>query len=141
MGRLLIVGHDVTPFYRIYDTADWTLTDDALTFCGATVNYQMQGAALNPAATLLAFGLSGAPYLNVITVADGADVTVTSGKPGAAVNGAAFSPDGTLLAVAFTTSPYLTVYNTADWSKQTIASPPGSNGTGVAFSPTAPSWQ
>jgi WD40 repeat protein len=135
MGRLLIVGHDVTPFWRIYDTADWTLTDDALTFHNAVIGSQVQGASINPAGTLLAFGTSLTPFLNVVSIADGADVTVTSGKPNGNANGTAFSPDGSKLAVAGAFTGYLFVYNTADWTKQTIASPPASNGLGVAFSP------
>lgn len=97
---------------------------------------QVREAAFSPDGTKVAYVGNGSPYLVVMDLSTGNNITITGGGPGSSSNGVMWSPDGTMLAVAHDNSPYLTVYNTSTWAKLTITggAPPNS-ASRVAFSP------
>ncbi len=134
-SRLLVMGVSAYPFYRIYKTDTWTLTDDYLTFHTSFVPAQWQRPEISPNGQLMAYGMSATPFLNVVNLQTGADVQVISGKPAGNTNAVAFRPDGTQLAVGFSGSPYLYIYNTADWTRFTPSGLPTNSTLGIAFSP------
>lgn len=136
-SRLMVVGVAAWPFLHVYRISDWTLVDDSQTFQGPVLLGQVQRPEVNPDGSLLAYGVSVSPFLNVIDLATGNDVSITGGKPGHNVNALAFNPAGTRLAVGFssTSSPYFYVYDTSDWSRISPETFAWGGTLGLAYSP------
>ena len=112
--------------------------EPAVAVIGPSTPINGNAVAFSPDGAYLAFGSSGAGYLNVYKKSGDTFTALSLTGPGSTVNGVVFSADGVYLAAASTSRPYITIYKRSGDVFTKLANPatlPPAAAAGVDFSP------